>query len=151
MKNKFLFLLAAICFAIVANASTADKNKKPFVIPELREWKGAIGEFQITKETNIVYTKNNAEMAEVAKLFASDFKKMTGIELNVVEGKPSNGDIVLTSKKNKKLGNEGYTINIGNKVEITATTSRGAMWATRTLLQIAEQNGCKLPKGNIVD
>ena len=78
MKNKILFLLAVICFSFVANVSAAEKNKKPFVIPELREWKGATGEFQITSETRIFYSKKSAELAEVAKQFACDFKKMTG-------------------------------------------------------------------------
>ena len=151
MKHKILFLLAIICFSFVANASAADKNKKPFVIPELREWKGTTGEFQITSQTNIVYPKKNADLAEIARQFAADYKKMTGIELNVVEDKASKGDIVLAINSNKKLGNEGYTINIANKTKISATTVRGAMWATRTLLQIAEQNAGKLPKGNIVD
>ena len=151
MKNRILFLLAVICFAFVANASAADKNKKPFVIPELREWKGSTGEFQITSETKVVYPKGNTEIAEVAKQFANDYKKMTGVELQVSEGKSAKGDIVFAIKKNKKLGNEGYIINIANKVDITATTARGAMWATRTLLQIAEQKANALPKGNIVD
>ncbi|MBO5788223.1 MAG: family 20 glycosylhydrolase [Bacteroidaceae bacterium] len=152
MKNRILFLLAVICFALTANAAAVEKNAKPFVIPELREWKGATGEFTITKETKIVYPKNNTTLAEVAMQFASDYKKMTGIELKVVEGKSSKGDIVFSVKKNKKLGNEGYTINIANKIDIAAGTPRAAMWATRTILQIAEQNnGNTLPKGNIVD
>ena len=152
MKNRILFLLAVICFTFAANVSAAEKNAKPFVIPELREWKGATGEFTITKETKIVYPKNNAEIAEVAKQFACDYKKMTGVELQVVEGKSSKGDIVFSVKKNKKLGNEGYTIKIANKIEVAAATARASMWATRTLLQIAEQNnGNTLPKGNIVD
>ena len=151
MKNRILFLLAVICFAFVANVSAAEKNKKPFVIPELREWKGATGEFTITQETKIVYPKKNAALAEVAMQFASDYKKMTGVELQVIEGKSSKGDIVFSVKNNKKLGNEGYTISIANKVEIAAATPRAAMWATRTILQIAEQNANTLPKGNIVD
>ena len=151
MKNKILLLLAAMCFAFATSTTAADKNKKPFVIPELREWKGATGEFQITKETKVVYPKNNAEIAEVAKQFACDYKKMTGLELQVVEGKSAKGDIAFAINKNKKLGKEGYTINIANKVNVTATTARGAMWATRTLLQIAEQNANALPNGNIVD
>ncbi|MBR3941231.1 MAG: beta-N-acetylhexosaminidase, partial [Bacteroidaceae bacterium] len=144
-------MLAVICFSFVANATAAEKNKKPFVIPELREWKGATGEFQITSETKVVYSKKSAELAEVAKLFACDFKKMTGVELQVVEGKAAKGDIVFNVKNNKKLGAEGYTINIADKVEITAGNARAAMWATRTILQIAEQNANVLPKGNIVD
>ena len=152
MKNRILFLLAVICFALTTNAAAVEKNAKPFVIPELREWKGATGEFTITKETKIVYPKNNTALAEVAMQFASDYKKMTGIELKVVEGKSSKGNIVFSVKNNKKLGNEGYTINIANKIDIAAGTPRAAMWATRTILQIAEQNnGNTLPKGNIVD
>ena len=127
MKNKFLFLMTVLLLSMSAQLYAAEKNKKPFVIPELREWKGATGEFQITSETKIVYPKGNAEIAEVAKLCAGDYKKMTGVELNVVEGKSAKGDIVFAIKKNKKLGNEGYTINIANNVEIAATTARGAM------------------------
>ena len=92
MKNRILFLLAVICFAFVANASAADKNKKPFVIPELREWKGSTGEFQITSETKVVYPKGNTEIAEVAKQFANDYKKMTGVELQVSEGKSAKAE-----------------------------------------------------------
>lgn len=151
MKNRILLLLAAFVLSFSVQAVAADKNKKPFVIPELRQWKGATGEFAITGESKIVYPKKNAELAAVAEQLACDYKKMTGVELEVVQGKASKGDIVLSIKKNKNLGNEGYTMNIGNKVEISATTTRGAIWATRTLLQIAEQNNGKLPKGNIVD
>ena len=138
-----------LCFTLQLNAQ--NKNVKPFVIPELREWVGATGEFTITEATKVVYSKSQPQAAEVAKLFAEDYKKMTGVELQVVAGKAGKGDILISLKKNKKLGNEGYTMKIAEKVEISATTARGAMWATRTLLQIAEQNANALPKGNIVD
>ena len=135
-----------------AQLNAADKNEKPFVVPELREWKGAAGEFTITDATKIVYPKAQAEVAAVAELFAEDYKKMTGVELQVVAGKAGKGDIYISLKKNKKLGEEGYKVAIGNTVKVEATTTRGAIWATRTLLQIAEQNnGNTLPKGNIVD
>ena len=152
MKNRIMLLLAVVALSVSAWAAPTGKNVKPFVIPELREWKGSTGEFTITEKTRIVYPKNNTGLAEVAKQFACDYKKMTGVELEAVEGKAAKGDIALGIKKNKKLGNEGYTMKIADKVEISATTARGAMWATRTLLQIAEQNkGNVLPKGNIVD
>ncbi|MBQ3244871.1 MAG: family 20 glycosylhydrolase [Bacteroidaceae bacterium] len=152
MKNRIMLLLAVVALSVSAWAAPTGKNVKPFVIPELREWKGSTGEFAITEKTRIVYPKNNTTLSEVAKQLACDYKKMTGVELEAVEGKAAKGDIVLGIKKNKKLGNEGYTMKIADKVEISATTARGAMWATRTLLQIAEQNkGNVLPKGNIVD
>ena len=152
MKNKILLLLLILCSAISMQSNAAEKNPKPFVIPELREWTGATGEFTITKETRIVYSRKNAELAEIASLFAEDYKKMTGVELQVVEGNAKTGDIQIAIKRNKKIGDEGYKIDINNKVTIEANTSRGAIWATRTLLQIAEQNNSTaLPKGNIVD
>ena len=152
MKNKILALLIILCSAFSIQANATEKNPKPFVIPELREWTGATGEFAITQETRIVYPRKSAELAEIATLFAEDYKKMTGVELQVVEGNAKAGDIQIAIKSNRKIGDEGYKINIGNKVTIEANTARGAIWATRTLLQIAEQNnGTTLPKGNIVD
>ena len=151
MKNRFLLLLAVLCLTLSANTFAAEKNKKPFVIPELREWKGATGEFTITEATRVVYSTKQQELAEVAKLFAEDYKKMFGIELQVAEGKAKKGDISIALGKNKKVGDEGYTASIANDVKINANTVRGAIWATRTLLQIAEQNGGKFPKGDIVD
>lgn len=152
MKNRVLLLLAVLmCLSMSANVFAAEKNKKPFVIPELREWKGATGEFTITEKTKIVYPKKDAELEKVANLLARDYHKMFGVKLEVVEGKAAKGDIAIAVKKSKKLGEEGYTVEIDNKITINAGSNRGAIWATRTLLQIAEQNGGKLPKGSIVD
>lgn len=152
MRNRFFLLLTTLLLAFSVQVDAADKNKKPFVIPELREWVGATGEFTITEATKVVYLKSQPQAAEVAQLFAEDYKKMTGVELQVVAGKAGKGDILISLKKNKKLGSEGYKVTIANNVKIEATTARGAIWATRTLLQIAEQNnGNTLPKGNIVD
>ena len=152
MRNRFLLLLATLLLAFSVQVDAADKNKKPFVIPELREWVGATGEFTITEASKVVYSKSQPQAAEVAQLFAEDYKKLTGVELQVVAGKAGKGDILISLKKNKKLGSEGYKVTIANNVKIEATTARGAIWATRTLLQIAEQNnGNTLPKGNIVD
>ena len=152
MKNRIMLLLAVFALSVSVWAAPTGKNVKPFVIPELREWKGSTGEFTITEKTRIVYPKNNTTLAEVAKQFACDYKKMTGIKLKVTNGKVSSGDIVFAIAENKELGNEGYIIDIADQISISATTARGAMWATRTLLQIAEQNkGNVLPKGNIVD
>ena len=150
--KKILFLFIAAISLLTALPATAQKNEKPFVIPELREWKGGVGTFAITAETRIVYPKNNTELAAVATQFAADYKKMFGTELQVAEGSAKKGDIALTIKKDKKLGTEGYTVKIGNKVEISAPTNTGVFWATRTILQMAEQSAeHTLAQGTIRD
>ena len=140
--RKTLFLLLAAMGLIIASPAfaAAQKNEKPFVIPELREWKGGNGVFTIGDATRIVYPKNNPQLEQVAKQFAADYKEMFGKEIATAEGSAKKGDISLAIKKDKKLGEEGYQVVIGNKVQITAPTATGAFWATRTLLQMAEQN-----------
>ncbi len=151
MRKHFLFVVAALCLILTTSAVAAEKNAKPFVLPELREWEGGEGEFAITKATKVVCADKTAELAEVAELFAEDIQKMFGIKVKVSGGKASEGDIVMSICEDKKLGDEGYSVNISEKVEIKATTTRGLIWATRSLLQIAEQKGAKLPQGKITD
>ena len=73
--RKTLFLLLAAMGLIIASPAfaAAQKNEKPFVIPELREWKGGNGVFTIGDATRIVYPKNNPQLEQVAKQFAADY------------------------------------------------------------------------------
>ena len=77
---------------------------------------------------------------------------MFGQTLSVTEGKAKAGDFVLSLSADKKLGKEGYAIQIADRVTLSAPTPTGLYWSTRTLLQIAEQtSGHQLPKGTIRD
>ena len=146
-SSKKILTLAACCM-LSAGALWADINPKPFVVPELKTWSGAEGQTALSGRIVV----KNAKLKAVAAALAADYKEMFGKELTIVNGATKGGDVVLSLKKNKALGDEGYTMNVGSAVEITAATERGAFWATRTLLQIAEQhkNG-NLPKGKTTD
>lgn len=146
-SSKKILALAACCM-LSAGALWADINPKPFVVPELKTWSGAEGQTALSGRIVV----KNAKLKTVAAALAADYKEMFGKELTIVNGATKGGDIVLSLKKDKALGDEGYTMNVGSAVEITAATERGVFWATRTLLQIAEQhkNG-NLPKGKTTD
>ena len=151
MKKQLTTLLAVIAL-FIALPSVAQINEKPFVIPELREWKGAEGQFTPGENLRMVYPAKDAALEKIAVQFANDYSEMFNTTPEVVAGKGKKGDIVLNIKKDKKLDKEGYNIKIGDKIEITAPAKEGAFWATRTLLQIAEQNrGQSIPKGIIRD
>lgn len=146
-SSKKILALAACCM-LSAGALWADINPKPFVVPELKTWSGAEGQTALSGRIVV----KNAKLKAVAAALAADYKEMFGKELTIVNGATKGGDIVLSLKKDKALGDEGYTMNVGSAVEITAATERGAFWATRTLLQIAEQHkGGNLPKGKTTD
>lgn len=146
-SSKKILTLAACCM-LSAGALWADINPKPFVVPELKTWSGAEGQTALSGRIVV----KNAKLKAVAAALAADYKEMFGKELTIVNGATKGGDIVLSLKKYKALGDEGYTMNVGSAVEITAATERGVFWATRTLLQIAEQHkDGNLPKGKTTD
>lgn len=133
-----------VCIAVQA------ANAKPFVIPELQEWKGGDGLFVPAQGMKIVC--NDATLQNVAEALARDWNTMFGTKPEVVSGKAGKGDISLSLKKDKKLGKEGYSIRISDGIKVCAPEAVGAYWATRTLLQIAEQSAeHSFPKGDIRD
>ena len=148
--NRFYWLIA-LCL-IISTGANASVNPKPFVIPELKEWKGSDGVFVPTEATKIVYAANNPELERIARIFAQDYQTMFGRSLEVVQGKGAAGDFIFSLRTDKKLGKEGYTIRVTDRVALSAPENIGVYWGTRTLLQIAEQSeNHQLPKGTLRD
>lgn len=149
-RIKHLFLLACSLFCL--SSVVLAQNAKPFVIPELKEWKGGEGLFVPTASSRIVCDADQPELLRIAKAFSADYEEMFGVKLEVADGKAKDGDFVLQLKKDKKMPKEGYNIRITDRVLVTAPETSGVYWATRTLLQMAEQNEeCALAKGTMRD
>ena len=109
------------------------------------------GPFYILDIINDPTTDNITEA-----VLASDSSQKKGLYANaftrVSDRKAQKGDFVLSLKKDRELGKEGYTIDIDKQVNISAPKALGVYWATRTLLQIAEQSDNRqLPQGTIRD
>ena len=146
MKKTCILTILMTCFL----TSIIAQNAKPFVIPELKEWKGGNGELTLSEGTRIVYPKKQPELQRIAQMVAEDCRELFGHTPVIAEGKGQKGDIILALKKDKKLGQEGYAININDRITLSAPEAVGVYWGTRTLLQMAEQ-GFNLPKGEIRD
>ena len=140
----FSLFVGGMCVTLQA------QNPKPFVIPELKEWKGEDGFFVPDKALRIVY--ESLALQDIARNFADDYEAMFGVRPETVEAKPRKGDIFLALKRDKKLGKEGYAIDIDRYVKVSAPELTGVYWATRTLLQMSEQSDNRqLPKGRVRD
>lgn len=150
---KIRFVSKALClvvFSLFVQMGLYAQNEKPFVVPELKEWKGDEGVFIPSADMRVVYTQD--ALRSVAEAFAADYGQMFGVTPEVIQGKPSAGDIYFTLKKDKKLGREGYAIRTDRYVTVSAPEAVGAYWATRTLLQMSEQTeNHQLPKGQLRD
>lgn len=156
---KLTHILCTGLVALSINCLSA-LNEKPFVIPELREWVGADGDFTLGKNTSIVVSeKDKGTLMKTAETLADDMKTMFGYAPKVKIGTPKDGDILLTlaeapsASDTSWKNDEAYAIEIGKVLTVTAPKPIGAYWATRSLLQILEQSPehKTLPQGLILD
>ncbi len=155
-KTKETFELPAKNVVVAGANSDKKGNVQPFVIPALREWVGANGNYQLTKETKIVYSDTSATSKEAALLLQEDLKKLLNLSIPVVASRniaSNKGDITIAYSSDNALGRDGYRVTIGDKFEISAPQYAGKVFGTRTLLQLLEQNKTELtiPKGTVRD
>lgn len=140
--------LILLCIFSFASASIAAQNTKPFIVPEIQNWQGYTG--QVTPKRVIA----SSQSMTIARQLAADWQLMFGQTLQVVKGnKTQTGDITFVINKKQKGTSEGYTINTKDgSCIVSANSGKGLFWASRTLLQMAEQNASHtLPCGMIED
>ena len=125
----------------------AGTNAKPVVIPELAEWYGGTeaGTVKIGEGTKIVY--KDAAFKAAAEALAEDYKAEYGVDLQVVDSGEDAGDIVFAKDDKNGLGEEGYIMEMDDKVNVKAEQAQGAYWSTRSILQIVKLNNGEIPKG----
>jgi hexosaminidase len=118
-------------------------NAAPMVIPGLREWHGGTGSFSLGLTSRIaVDPPYTAQLQATAIVFQGDLFDVTGRTLPVVTtGSPQPGDFFLTLRNaDRGISNEGYLFKVGSHVVISANTSTGVFYGTRTALQILLQD-----------
>ena len=123
------------------------QNAKPKVIPELQQWYGETGVFEINDNSRIVVDPAVSQFEGTANKFAADYLDILDKNIPVVIGTdPKAGDFYFTTSE-ETLDKETYVLDIDNYVTIKATENTGAYWATRTILQVLKQTGNQIPKG----
>ena len=123
------------------------QNAKPKVIPELQQWYGETGVFEINDNSRIVVDPAVSQFEDTADKFAADYLDILDKNIPVVIGtEPKAGDFYFTTSK-ETLDKETYVLDIDNYVTIKATENTGAYWATRTILQVLKQTGNQITKG----
>lgn len=135
----------------VAN-STATGNPKPQVIPSLLQWQGGKGEYKLGDEVTVAFADEMP--TKQALIIAIDIYQVLGGR-KVMLKKGEQADIRFTlNKENSGAASEkeAYTLETTDKgITISATTSGGLFWGSRTLLQILKQTGGSVPCGAAYD
>ncbi|WP_046368506.1 family 20 glycosylhydrolase [Flavihumibacter petaseus] len=149
LVNKIIVLIVFLSSVFVVHAQV---NKAPFVIPALQQWKGGSGFYRLADNTNLVVSTRDQSLQTYLQTFLTDLQTIyPGKKFEIRTGQPRNGDIYfsITGDTARLPSPEGYILTIDDYVSIEATQPIGAFWATRTLLQILEQDAhhVSIPKG----
>ncbi|MGW2845613.1 family 20 glycosylhydrolase [Streptomyces sp. NPDC001108] len=123
----------------------------PEVLPSLRQWQPAEGEFTLTGRTRIVLAGvRDGRTTADARRFAGELA--TG-RAPVTRGAAARGgDVVLRQDPSLKssLGTEGYRLDVGDRITVTAATSTGVFYGSRTVLQLLNDDG-RAARGTATD
>lgn len=136
---------APIAVTIPGIHSANEGNPKPAVIPEMMEWYSSADQrgqkFTLTENSRIVAP---AGLAAVANEVKGDVQALFGLELLVISGTPRAGDVVLTLGTGSQVAgfdDETYTMEVTDRVNVTAKADQGVYWGTRSVLQALKLSG----------
>lgn len=124
----------------------AGTNPKPQVIPDLLNWDGGMGNFNLPRELK-VYGKSafiREFTRELNAILPDDYKAVQADEMKGAH---------LAFGLLKGLDTEAYRLDIDKDkgVRIAGGSTTGLYWASRTLLQMLVQNPAALPCGEALD
>ncbi len=131
-------------------------NPKPRVIPDILQWQGGEGSYNLG--SRICYPPGE-NCGKVAHALAADIRELFDKEMTIsgvhLVGKadPAEGRILLNIGPETPLRDkEDYLLRITpEQVIINAATPQGLYWGTRTLLQILKQGNGSAPCGIAAD
>ena len=123
-------MLVELLVAATAFTTPPPLPARPPTIPAVREWRGGSGDwFRLRRSSRVVFS--DRRLAADAALFARELGRPA-----VGGARPRPGDVELAlGARDRRLGREGYRLEVGPSVRIEARTPAGAFYGTRTVLQ----------------
>lgn len=147
MKPIIIILTTISCVFLCTTCSPklttpkSDKGQKVNIIPKPLKIKTCKGHFQITPQTKICVESGDSKVLKVGNYLADKINSTIGYNLPVSDissAKPQPNKILLTtSKADKKLGIEGYTLEVKqHHVVLRANEPAGLFYGVQTILQL---------------
>lgn len=141
MKIKNLLSTAALCLCLSQAWAQLPADDALFTVPTVKQYRMNSGEARINSSSAILI---NQQELQAVQSYLSE-------ALGMFAEEPAGANINLKIVKDKKLGNEGYSMSVNeNSITIQGQTPVAVLWGVQTLLQLNESNG-RIPACRITD
>lgn len=133
-----------VCFLLFLSiAAGAQQSPEIAIIPQPVSLEKKGGSFELNNYSIIEIAEKNADLQMVARYLAQQLLRATGYPMNVqlpADAKDSRGSTIaisLNRKEDTRIGNEGYTLEVGSSLVILrANKPAGLFYGVQTLLQL---------------
>jgi len=131
-------------------------NPIPSTLPGLREWTGGTGQYALPDAARLVVDEAHAaELLPTAQTFLQELRQVTALHPEIsIASAPEQADIFLSlAHSDDALGDQGYLLDIVDRVSVRANTASGVFHGAQTILQILRQapDRRSLPRGQARD
>lgn len=156
--NYIFKLSLCLLFVFAFEQFTTAQVTSLKVIPEVQNFTAKNGMYSIPNSVNIIVSGDkNDSLKHIATQLKEELHTMFQIQATVTTSNTvqsaSQNEILLTYSDVTLKNREAYTLdfNQNSGATIKGATRDGAFWATRTLLQLAENHKNSIPCGLITD
>ncbi|MBI5326198.1 MAG: family 20 glycosylhydrolase [Ignavibacteriae bacterium] len=140
IREYLIYLSLIIIYFILSTQLSA---KKPATVPAIREWIDYPACFVYTSNSKIVIDKNYFdELYETAQTFSEDLQALKHNKPEIISAdSAAESDFFMTlTMKDDSIGKEGYEMIVAENIHISAATSDGIFYGTRTILQMLKNS-----------
>lgn len=153
VRTRLIAGVTAAAFALgglSAVAPAAAAVEMPDVIPSIDGWVPTTGTFTAVDDIAISIATPSERLSSIAGILRDEL----GADYpgaSVDSGSAAAGDIELRLDGDRTdLGDEGYELEVGDSIVVTAAQPAGVFYGTRTIVQMLTQQ-TSLPQGSLVD
>ncbi len=142
MKNKVilpLMVVAALFLQTSCENQTPTDLTKISIIPKPVSVTSTGDRFEVSEPITVYFNEEADGLQQIAEYLAAELSRISGIEAGTQSTSimPKVGIYLDTDSEDTELSEEGYELNIGNRViSIQAGTPAGCFYGVQTLLQI---------------
>lgn len=131
---KFLLILSITALGLIP----LTKAQMNAIIPAPVKLQTGNGAFTLGSLTTISISPQQPEVQKIASYLISRLNQSTGYNLKMLAtASDGNIQLVMSSKSDETLGQEGYTLEINeNKVVLTANAPAGLFYGVQTFIQL---------------